>query len=393
MRVLICPDKFAGTLRAVEAADGDRRGLARRRRPATSWSTAARWPTAAPASSTCCAAVPGARWCRCRPSIRSAARSPAQVLVAGGTAYVESAQACGLHLLAAAERDPQVATSYGLGALVAAAVEARGPARSWSAWAGRPPTTAAPGCWPRSARRRWTPRASRCRTAGAALPRLRRARRRAARLRGATPGRRDRRGQPADRAARRDRRSSGRRRAPSPADVAAAGRGAGALRRRAGARPARCPPGLAALPGAGAAGGLGAAMLALGGRLESGIGLVAPADRPRRAAGRVRPGASPARAPSTSSRCAARSSPGWPAPPVTAACPAWCWPDGSPPRAREAAAAGVTAAYSLVEHFGCVGRARWPRPAEGLRAARPPGWPAAVESQAARVNASVRRVA
>src|SRR5690606_40712558 len=35
-----------------------------------------------------------------------------------------------------------------------------------------------------------------------------------------------------------------------------------------------CPPGLAGLPGAGAAGGLGAALLALGGRRESGIGLV-----------------------------------------------------------------------------------------------------------------------
>jgi glycerate kinase len=35
-----------------------------------------------------------------------------------------------------------------------------------------------------------------------------------------------------------------------------------------------CPPGLAALPGGGAAGGLGAAILALGGRCESGIGLV-----------------------------------------------------------------------------------------------------------------------
>ena len=43
-----------------------------------------------------------------------------------------------------------------------------------------------------------------------------------------------------------------------------------------------CPPGLAQLPGAGAAGGLGAALLALGGRCESGIGLVTPADRPGR---------------------------------------------------------------------------------------------------------------
>jgi glycerate kinase len=46
------------------------------------------------------------------------------VLVAGDTAYVESAQANGLHLLTAKERDPLVATSYGIGALLAAAVEA-----------------------------------------------------------------------------------------------------------------------------------------------------------------------------------------------------------------------------------------------------------------------------
>jgi len=35
-----------------------------------------------------------------------------------------------------------------------------------------------------------------------------------------------------------------------------------------------CPPGLATLPGGGAAGGLGAAILALGGRLTSGVDLV-----------------------------------------------------------------------------------------------------------------------
>jgi glycerate kinase len=50
---------------------------------------------------------------------------PASVLVVddGGerTAYVESAQAAGLHLLAASERDPGVTTSYGVGQLLLAA--------------------------------------------------------------------------------------------------------------------------------------------------------------------------------------------------------------------------------------------------------------------------------
>ena len=39
-----------------------------------------------------------------------------------GTAYLESAAACGLHLLAPAERNPMKATSYGLGELIAHAV-------------------------------------------------------------------------------------------------------------------------------------------------------------------------------------------------------------------------------------------------------------------------------
>ncbi len=46
----------------------------------------------------------------------------------GTTAYVESAQAAGLHLLAATERDPAVTTTFGVGQLVADAV-ARGATR------------------------------------------------------------------------------------------------------------------------------------------------------------------------------------------------------------------------------------------------------------------------
>ena len=47
-----------------------------------------------------------------------------EILIAGDTAYVESAHACGLHLLAQDERDPKITTSYGLGALVFAAADA-----------------------------------------------------------------------------------------------------------------------------------------------------------------------------------------------------------------------------------------------------------------------------
>ena len=42
----------------------------------------------------------------------------------GTTAYVESAQACGLHLLGEQDRDPAMTTTYGVGQLVLAAVEA-----------------------------------------------------------------------------------------------------------------------------------------------------------------------------------------------------------------------------------------------------------------------------
>jgi glycerate kinase len=45
-------------------------------------------------------------------------------LLDASTAYIESAQACGLHLLEPEQRDPAVTTTYGVGQLVRAAVEA-----------------------------------------------------------------------------------------------------------------------------------------------------------------------------------------------------------------------------------------------------------------------------
>src|SRR5690242_12595413 len=120
MRVLICPDKFAGTLTAVEAAAAIARG----------------WQRAAPGDETDCrpladggpgfldviaAAAGGTRVPV--PTVDPLGRPvPAEVLVLGHVGYLESAQACGLHLLAPAERDPKATTSYGLGVLVAAAI-------------------------------------------------------------------------------------------------------------------------------------------------------------------------------------------------------------------------------------------------------------------------------
>jgi glycerate kinase len=50
--------------------------------------------------------------------------APGSILLAGNVAYIESAQACGLHLLTKEERNPNTTTSYGLGLLMMAAVEA-----------------------------------------------------------------------------------------------------------------------------------------------------------------------------------------------------------------------------------------------------------------------------
>jgi glycerate kinase len=48
---------------------------------------------------------------------------PATVLIAGATAYLESAQAAGLHLLAPIDRDPTRTTTFGVGELVEAALD------------------------------------------------------------------------------------------------------------------------------------------------------------------------------------------------------------------------------------------------------------------------------
>ena len=140
MRILVSPDKFAGTLGAPEVAAA----------------IAAGWHEVAPDAEVVQrpladggpgfldvvrAAVPGRTLAvptfdpLGRPVPGSilltgdggereerAVASPA-VASGGGTAYVESAQACGLHLLTAAERNPLITTSYGLGVLLMAAVE------------------------------------------------------------------------------------------------------------------------------------------------------------------------------------------------------------------------------------------------------------------------------
>jgi glycerate kinase len=120
MRVVVAPDSFGGTLSAVEAASA----------------SAAGWLDVVPADhldlvpmadggpgfvDVLAAGVPGAVH---EVVVSDPLGRPvtARWLLARDTAYVESAQAAGLHLLTAAERDPRAATSYGVGELLLAAV-------------------------------------------------------------------------------------------------------------------------------------------------------------------------------------------------------------------------------------------------------------------------------
>ena len=120
MRVLIAPDKFAGTLTAVEAAEA----------------IAAGWHRTAPDDETDLAPMSdggpgfvdvlhealGGELLAVPVRGPHGEPTPATVLVAGATAYVESAQACGLHLTG--KQGAEAATTYGVGELLAAAVDA-----------------------------------------------------------------------------------------------------------------------------------------------------------------------------------------------------------------------------------------------------------------------------
>ncbi|WP_431924683.1 glycerate kinase family protein [Micromonospora wenchangensis] len=367
MRVLLCPDKFAGTLEAPEVAAAVAAGW----REVDDAGELLIRPLAdgGPGFVTVLAGVLDGRRVTV-PTVDPLGRPVTGeiLLTADGVGYLESAQACGLHLLSAAERDPKATTSYGLGALVAAAVEHG--ARTVVVGLGGSGTNdggaglfAALGATPLDDAGRALPYGGAALTAVAALdgtPRLRDATLVAATdvdnpllgLHGASS-------------------VYGPQKGADRADVllldAALERWAAVLERDL----PGCPPGLGALPGGGAAGGLGAAILALGGRCESGIGLVGRAIGLEAALddcdlvitgegsfdhqslrGKVVAGVAGA-ARDRGVPCvvlAGRVSTG----------------------RREAASAGVTEAYSLVEHFGGEERggvaAAMGRPAEGLRA-------------------------
>lgn len=120
MRVLIAPDKFAGTLTAVQAAEAIAEGWARRA-PADVLDLC---PMAdgGPGFVDVLHASIGGELLAVTVRGPHGVPVPATLLLAAGTAYVESAQACGLHLTGG-ER-PEEASTYGVGELLLAAIDA-----------------------------------------------------------------------------------------------------------------------------------------------------------------------------------------------------------------------------------------------------------------------------
>ena len=122
MRVLIAPDKFAGTLSAAAAARAIAAGWARRA-PGDELDLAP-MSDGGPGFVDVLHPALGGDLLAVTVSGPYGDPAPATVLMTGPTAYVESAQACGLHLTRPGARDPERATSYGVGELVRAAVDA-----------------------------------------------------------------------------------------------------------------------------------------------------------------------------------------------------------------------------------------------------------------------------
>ena len=122
MRVLIAPDKFAGTLSAVEAAQAIAEGWLRRA-PGDEVDLA---PMAdgGPGFVDVLHASLGGDLLAVTVAGPYGDPVPGSVLLVGRRAYVESAQACGLHLRPEPTRDAERATTRGVGELVLAALDA-----------------------------------------------------------------------------------------------------------------------------------------------------------------------------------------------------------------------------------------------------------------------------
>ena len=121
MRVVLAPDKFAGTLSAVEAAAAMAAGWARRA-PADEL-VQVPMCDGGPGFVDVLHAALGGDLDAVTVSGPHGGATPATILRIGDTAYVESAQCVGLHLVRPEDRDPERATTRGLGELLVHAID------------------------------------------------------------------------------------------------------------------------------------------------------------------------------------------------------------------------------------------------------------------------------
>ncbi|MCW2830627.1 MAG: hypothetical protein JWP31_1319, partial [Aeromicrobium sp.] len=120
MRVLVAPDAFGGTLTAPEAARAIAEGW-HRHAPGDVLTSAA-MADGGPGFVDVLHAALGGRLSVITVRGPGGDACPVTLLDVDGTAYVESAQACGLHL--ADPRDPLHASTYGVGQAISAALDA-----------------------------------------------------------------------------------------------------------------------------------------------------------------------------------------------------------------------------------------------------------------------------
>ncbi len=125
MRVVLAPDGFGGTLSPAAAARAMAEGW-RRGAPRDACVLAPLSDGGPGLVEVVSVLLPGARVRRERVADPLGRPVEAELLVDDGsrTAWVESAAACGLHLLADGERDPRRTSTYGVGQLLAAALDA-----------------------------------------------------------------------------------------------------------------------------------------------------------------------------------------------------------------------------------------------------------------------------
>ena len=121
MRVLVSPDCFTGTLTSVEAATAIRNGWLKEH--PQDEVVIAPLSDGGPGFVGGLHAVLGGELITAIVTGPLGEKTPAQFLFRGNEAWIESAQACGLHLVAADKRDPRITSTYGVGELISQAID------------------------------------------------------------------------------------------------------------------------------------------------------------------------------------------------------------------------------------------------------------------------------